>query len=238
MSTNRKIAIKVGVLYIIGTATGVASMIVMNPILNAPDYLVKTAENSSSMILGTLLVLTMGLALALVPIVAYPIFKKFNETLALGYVVFRGGLETISYMGLVISRLLLIPLSRIYIEAAASEMPGIQTLGAMLLAAHEWVNILLIIVFSLDALMLYAILFQSRLTPRWISIWGIIAILMHFVTAFLVMFGLTGMLSPVVLAMNLPIFLQEMVMAVWLIVKGFNASTIASVSAKTATNEL
>ena len=172
-------------MYIIGTATGVASLIVMNPILNATDYLAKTAENSSRMILGALLALTMGLALAFVPIVAYPIFKKFNETLAIGYLVFRGGLETIAYIGLVISRLMLIPLSRTYIEAAASEMPGLKTLGAMLLAAHEWINILLIIVFALDALMLYAILFQSRLVPRWISIWGIIAILMHFVTSLL-----------------------------------------------------
>ncbi|MHC1781212.1 MAG: DUF4386 domain-containing protein [Anaerolineaceae bacterium] len=238
MNTNRKIAIQIGVLYIIGTATGVMGLLTTNSILTAPDYLAKVASNSNSMILGTLLTLTMALALAMVPVVAFSLFKKFNVTLALGYVVFRGGLETIGYMGLVISRLMLIPLSRVYIGAAAPDVPGLQTLGALLLAAHEWVNILLIIVFALDALMLYAILYQSRLTPRWISIWGFIAILMHFITAFLVMFGLAGMLSPVVLAMNLPIFLQEMVMAVWLIVKGFNASAIASVSAKTATNEL
>lgn len=237
MNSNRKIAIIVGVLYIIGTVTGVAGLIVMNPILNSPDFLAKTAENSNSMIVGALLALTMGLALAMVPVVAFPVFRKFNETLAVGYLVFRGGLETITYMGMAVSRMLLIPLSLAAASAAASEVPGLQALSALLLETHDWINILLIIVFALGALMLYAILYQSRLVPRWISIWGIIAILLHFITAFLVMFGLVEMLSPVVLAMNLPIFLQEMVMAVWLIVKGFNPAAILAV-AETATSEL
>jgi hypothetical protein len=99
------------------------------------------------------------------------------------------------------------------------------------MGAHDWINIVLIIVFALGALMLYSILYQSRLIPRWISIWGLIAILMHFATAFLVMFGQIEMLSPLVLGLNLPIFLQEMVMAVWLIVKGFNPAEPAAVAA-------
>jgi hypothetical protein len=237
MNSNRKIAIKVGVLYIIGTVTGVVGLLMMNPILNSLDFLAKTAENSNSMIVGALLALTMGLALAMVPVVAFPVFRKFNETLAVGYLVFRGGLETITYMGMAVSRMLLIPLSLAATGAAASEMTGLQALSALLLETHDWINILLIIVFALGALMLYAILYQSRLVPRWISIWGIIAILLHFITAFLVMFGLVEMLSPVVLAMNLPIFLQEMVMAVWLIVKGFNPAALLAV-AETATDEL
>ena len=99
MNTNRKIAIQVGVLYIVGTATGVMGLLTTNPILTAPDYLAKVSLNSNLMILGALLTLTMGLALAMVPVAAFPLFKKFNETLAVGYVVFRGGLETIGYHG-------------------------------------------------------------------------------------------------------------------------------------------
>jgi hypothetical protein len=54
---------------------------------------------------------------------------------------------------------------------------------------------------------------------------------MHFITAFPVMFGLAGMLSPLLLVMNLPIYLQEMVTAVWLIVKGFNPAALESPAA-------
>ena len=81
--------------------------------------------------------------------------------------------------------------------------------------------------------MLYYMLYRSKLVPRWISVWGFIAIIMHFSTAFLMLYGLVepGM-SATVAIINLPIFLQEMVMAVWLIVKGFDPSALASGSAR------
>jgi Domain of unknown function (DUF4386) len=87
------------------------------------------------------------------------------------------------------------------------------------------------IVFSLGALMLYYVFYQSKLIPRWISGWGVFAILLHLATCFLILFRLQSAFSTANLAMNFPIFLQEMVMAVWLIVKGFNPAAIASGSA-------
>jgi hypothetical protein len=94
---------------------------------------------------------------------------------------------------------------------------------------------MLIIVFSLGALILYSVLYQSRLIPRWLSVWGLIAILMHFSTAFILTFGLLDEDAASLWLLNFPIFLQEMVMAVWLIAKGFNSSAVASGAAKTAT---
>jgi hypothetical protein len=76
-------------------------------------------------------------------------------------------------------------------------------------------------------------LYQSKLIPRWITIWGFIAIIMHFSTAILMLYGFveSGM-STIMSLINMPIFFQEMVMAIWLIVKGFDPSVIASVSNK------
>ena len=62
-----------------------------------------------------------------------------------------------------------------------------QTLGTILLAGNEILTTILIIVFSLGALMLYTIFYRSQLIPRWISIWGFIAILLHLATAFLLL---------------------------------------------------
>ena len=77
--------------------------------------------------------------------------------------------------------------------------------------------------------MLYYVFYQSKLIPRWISVWGFIAILMHLSTAFLILFRLVSPgISPILLVINLPILVQEMVMAVWLIVNGFNPLAIAS----------
>ena len=232
MDTNRKTAIIVGVLFIIGTVAGILSVVFTSSILNAPDYLMKVSANENKIIIGALFVLVMGFALAMVPVMMFPIFKKHNEALALGYVVFRGALETVTYIASVICWLFLLILSQEYVKAGAPDASHFQTLGALLLKGNDSINTILVIVFSLGALMLYYLFYQSKLIPRWISGWGFIAILLHLVTGFLILFHLQSPFSTINIVMNLPIFLQEMVMAVWLIGKGFNPSAIASGSIK------
>lgn len=83
MNTNRKTAIIVGVLFIIGTVAGILSVVFTGAILNAPDYLMKVSANENKIIIGALFVLVMGFALAMVPVMMFPIFKKHNEALAI-----------------------------------------------------------------------------------------------------------------------------------------------------------
>jgi hypothetical protein len=90
--------------------------------------------------------------------------------------------------------------------------------------------------FSLGAFMYYYLFFKSRLIPRWLSGWGIVAIILMSAACMLSLFSGNRITSYIPLAF--PIFLQEMVLAVWLIVKGFNTSTVASGSANSATSEL
>jgi hypothetical protein len=232
MNSEKKTAIIVGVLFIIGTVAGILSVVFTSSILNAPDYLMKVSANENKIIIGALFVLVMGFALAMVPVMMFPIFKKHNEALALGYVVFRGALETVTYIASVICWLFLLILSQEYVKAGAPDASHFQTLGALLLKGNDSISTILVIVFSLGALMLYYLFYQSKLIPRWISGWGFIAILLHLVTGFLILFHLQSPFSTINIVMNLPIFLQEMVMAVWLIVKGFNPSAIASGSVK------
>jgi hypothetical protein len=237
MNTYRTTAIMVGVLFIIGTVAGVLSVIVTGPILDGSDLLANVAANPNLLTIGALLVLTMGLSLAVVPALLFPIFRKINEGLAAGYVIFRGALESVTYIALVSLWLLLVVLGREYIAAGTPVAPHFQTMAALLRGGGDAIGTLTTIVFGLGALMLYTVLYQSQLVPRWISIWGFIAILLNLVTGFLMMFQLMTGFSTLNMLMNLPIFLQEMVMAVWLIVKGFNAPALASLSAKTAPNQ-
>ncbi len=228
MNAYRKRAIIVGVLFIIGTVAGSISILFTGPILDDPDYLVKVSTNEIQIIIGALLVLIMGLALAMVPIMMFPILKRHNETLALGYVVFRGGLETIIYFAGVFSLLLLITLSQEYVEVGAADASYFQNWGTLLLKADFQINPILKIVFSLGALMFYYVLYQSKLIPRWLSGWGLIGAILHLASGLLVMFGSLTELPILGIFWDLPIALQEMVMAIWLIVKGFNSSSIAS----------
>jgi hypothetical protein len=226
MRNHRMAAIIIGALYIIGTVTGVLSVVVTTPVMNDPDPLARIAADATPITIGALLVLAMGLSLALVPVVFYPIARKHNELLALGYLIFRGALEPIAYIGIVIFSLALHPISIAYVAADGVQAANLQNLSTVLLATRDSVNHILIIIFSLDALMLYTLLFQSRLVPRWLSIWGLIAIIMHLVTVFLFLFTSIDMFATPILVLNMPIFFQEMVMAVWLIVRGFNPAVI------------
>ena len=226
MNTNRKTTIIVGVLFIIGTVGLALSVVLVGSILDDPDYLIEFSANENRIIIGALLVLISGFALAMVPVMMFPIFKKYNEALALGSVVFRGALEAVIYIAMVISWLLLLTVSQEYVKAGAPDASYFQTLGTLLLKANDQINPILEIVFSLGALMIYYLFYQSKLIPRWLSVWGLIGAILYLAAGLFAMFSVD---FGILLA---PLALQEMVLAVWLIVKGFNPSAIASESVK------
>jgi hypothetical protein len=226
MDAYKNIARTMGILYILGTISGILSRVVAGPIQSTPDLLANISASENQITLGAFFVLTMGLALAMVPVMAYPVLRKHGEILALGYVVFRGALEGVYYMAIVVSWLLLLPLSQIY-QAGSPDASNLQVLANVLLEAKE-IAVFGMIVFCLGGLMFYYLLFQSKLVPQWLSGWGLIALIMNLAVGLLVMFGLFSPVSTISTVLQIPIGLQEMVLAIWLIVKGFNPSAIAS----------
>ena len=231
MNSINKTAGIVGVLYIIGTIAGMLSVVLTGPVLGGSDFLVNVSAHEIQIIAGALSVLIMGFALALVPVMMFPLLKKYNEALALGYVVFRGALETVMYIVLAIIWLFLIPVSQEYVKAGTPDASYFQTLGTVLLKGHDLIGPVQTIVFCLGALIFYYLLYQTNLIPRWLSGWGLIAIIPYLAAGLLVFFGFFGPLSTSEIVLDFPLALQEMVMAVWMIVKGFNPSALASGSA-------
>ena len=189
MITNRKLAMIVGILFIIGTVSGILSTVVTGSILDAPDYLVQVSANESQIITGSLFILLMGLSLAMVPVMMYPILKKQNEALALGTVIFRGPLEAAFYILMAVSWLLLIIVSQEFVQAGAVNVSQFESLGAVLLKANNQMNPVLEIVFSLGALMYYFLFYRSRLIPRWLSGWGLLGGIVYFAAGVLALFG-------------------------------------------------
>src|SRR5215208_6191596 len=92
---NRKTAVIVGILFIVGTVSGILSGAVTTPIMGASTYPLNVDASETQWIIGTLLVLLMGLSLTMVPVLLHPIFRKHNEVLAFGAVLFRGVLEAV-----------------------------------------------------------------------------------------------------------------------------------------------
>ena len=161
----------------------------------------------------------------------YPVLKKQNEALALGAVGFRL-MEAIFYIVNIIGILSLVTVSQDFVRAGAPDASAYHIVGTFIQAARAYANYVFGVgTFSLGALMYYVVFYQSRLIPRWLSGWGLLAAALAFAAAFLVMFGLKP-LSPLMIVLIVPIFFQEIVLEGWLIFKGFNPSAIASLSAK------
>jgi hypothetical protein len=213
MSADRKAAIWIGVLFLVGTGGMVLSAVLTNAILSGPAYLAQVAAQPNQVAVGALLLLVAGLALALVPVVFWPVGKRYNETLAMGYVVFRGALESVIYIVGVLCLLLLIALGT---EPDSGSFAGfVRTTQTVI-----W-DQLIAIPFVFGALMFYVVLYQSRLVPRWLATWGLVGAVLYIVAPLGSMFGQSlGFFMA-------PLALQELVMAAWLIARGFNPPAIA-----------
>ena len=154
----------------------------------------------------------------------YPILSKQNKTLALGYVV-AGIIECVLFLITVISILTLLTLSKNYVYAGAPDNSYFQSSGILLIAVRDWAfNIFWPISIGLATLILYYLLYQSELIPRWFSIWGLFGGVAATAGGLLSYFGVIGTLSVIYNVLLLQIAIQELVMAVWLIVRGFNLS--------------
>ena len=231
MNSNRRFAVAAGVLWIIATVADVISRAVfLQPILGAPDYLTRISANEGQVLLGALFLLIGAVAAAGIAIALYPVLRTRNEALALGSVGFRL-IEGAFYLGMVVCLLVLVTVSRESANAGTPAPSIYAAPAALVMAARDALGQVSVLIFGLGALMYYWVFYRSRLVPRWLSAWGFVAVISVMLSMLLVMFGLFELFSPPQLVLALPILVQEMVMAVWLITKGFNPSAVASAPA-------
>jgi hypothetical protein len=224
MDSNRKTAIIVGVLFILALVSTTLSGSFAGSI-DDPDYLIAVSAHENQVLIGVLFQLTLTASVVAIPIMMFPILKKHNERLALGYVgarIFEGFFDAV----IAISLLLLLALSREFVEAGAPETSDFQTSGALLLALKDWASVPENFPYGLGALILNYSLYRSGLIPRWLSGWGLVA------GTLMIAMGLLRMFGHSVYYLALPIVINELVLSVWLIVKGFNSPEIPSESVK------
>jgi hypothetical protein len=120
-----------------------------------------------------------------------------------------------------ISVLSLISLSQEYIAAGAQGAAYYQASGALALAVHYWISeVILVIFFALGALLFYYLVYQSKLLPRFIPIWGFIAIVSLIAGNTIEVPNET-----LIMLLLLPIMLNEVFIGIWLLVKGFKPSS-------------
>jgi hypothetical protein len=232
MDTNRKISRITGMLLITATVVGLLGSNLTGSIVSASDYLVQIAANKNLIVVGALLAFVAAAGSAGIAIALYPVLRKYNEGLALGSVGFRL-IEAVFYTISALGLLSLLSLSQEYTNAG-SQASTFQILGTLISAIRVWAGFVLgVIAFCLGAAMYYYVMYRSKLIPSWLSIWGLVGLALLFSMTMLIAFGerISGPSGGQVL-LAIPLALQEIVLGVWLIAKGFNQQAIASLSKK------
>jgi hypothetical protein len=230
---HRAAATTAGILYITGTVAGVFSMIVSAPVRDARDPLAYAVEHSGAMVTTGLLVLVMGLSLAFIPVVLFRVLRPIDEVLAIGYLIVRGAIETACYIVVVIGWLLLVPIGEALAAGAGTASPAGVRVGNLVIDAHA-ANAVTALVFCLGGAMFYVLLYRSRIVPRWISAWGLVAIPFYVASYLLPLYGVFEVDAPPQVLMYLPLALQEMVLAVWMIARGFRPAAVSTTSERFA----
>ena len=239
MNSSRKNAVITGVLFLAALVAAPAAAALV-PVLSGTDYLtrVAAATNASQVAGAALLYLVAAFTSVGIAISLYPVLKKWNAGAALGSVVFRT-IEAVMYIAAVVSLLSLGTLSQQIAStgnAGAADLALYRAIGDTLRSMREHASVMAVFAVCIGAFMYYYLFFQSRLIPRWLSGWGIAAIVLMLAACVLALFSDSPVTGYVLLA--LPLGVQEMVLALWLIVKGFNPSAVAPRAAKPAMSEL
>jgi hypothetical protein len=221
----------VGALFLINTVTYTLGDGLEKSILNAPDYLLHVYSNSTEVVIGVLLQYVAAAGNVGIGVLLFPILRKFSEAIALGYVATR----IFDGVGLVISgigTLSLIALSQEAIQAGTQSASYSLTLGNLLVAGSDTVFVVTMIGLGLGAMPFCYLLYRSRLIPRSMSVLGFIGYAALFIGSSIELFGINLYMLHFV-----PGGLFELILPIWLIVKGFNSSAFVSESAQADMNE-
>jgi len=230
MRTYRGTAIAVGVLFILCSAASILSIVPLGGSLTAPIDLTWLAANPNDVLMTAIIEFVWALTGAGIAIGLYPVIKKSSPALALGSVAGRlaeGVFVVVGALGLVS----LLTVSQEAVAAGSVGLASAVPVSNLVLAVREWVHgYVALIPFQVGAFMYYVALYRSRLVPRWLSGWGLAGIVLFVVSTLMAGFTQEFGFTTVNTVLNIPIGLQEMALAIWLIAKGFDQRALASMA--------
>jgi hypothetical protein len=238
VTAPRTIALVTGILFVITYITSIPPVLFLYvPLLSDPRYIVGAGADNS-VLWGVFLELLLIVANIGSAVVLFPLLKRVNEIFALGFVTARV-MESVFIAVGVLSLLTVVTLRQDFGGAAGTDAATLVTVGKSLVALHGWTFLLGpgFVVGIGNGLLLGYLMYRSALVPRGMAVLGLIAgsvLLARFVG---ILFGVVEPGSVLGSIMVVPEFIWELLLGIWLIVKGFKPSPITSQGAQTATNE-
>jgi uncharacterized protein DUF4386 len=217
-----------GILYLITFAASIpAAFYFITPVLDDPNYIIGSGADTRVMI-GCLLDVVNALAAIGSAVAVYPVVRRQNESLALGFVTTRMFEATVIMIG-VVSLLAVVTLRQDAAGAVGADQASLVTTGQALVAVRDYTfqfgpNISA----ALNALMFATLLYRGRLVPRIIPTMGLIAAPLLIVASLAVVFGITEQGSVWFAPGGALIFVWELSVGIYMTVKGFKPSPITA----------
>ena len=217
MDTTRRTSITTGSLFLIATIAELAAAALV-PALTGSDDMTGLAGRPGRLAAAALLYLLAAGTSVGIAIAVYPLLKRVDAALAIGSVAFRT-IEAVFYTVAVVSLLSVLTLSQQLETTPPDGRAPTRVSADLLLSVHDHAKLAGGLAFTVGALMYYSVFYRARLVPRWLSAWGIAAVLLMITARLLALFTNSPVTGYTLLI--LPIAVQEMVLAVWLLAIGF-----------------
>ena len=229
MTSLRKTALVAGLLYLI-TYLAIPTLGLYGPVLSDPDFIVGS-EASSGVLWGAVLELIVALAIVGTGVVLFPVLRRQEEAVALGFVtsrLFEAGVITVG----ILSLLSIVTLQREVGATAGPDAGALVVAGRSLVATHDWSFLIgQTLLPGINALLLGSLFYRSRLVPRVIPLLGLIGGPLLISSAMGQVIGINEQYSAWSAIAVLPIFLWELLLGLWLVFKGFRTEAPLMVEA-------
>jgi len=226
MSPTRKTALVAGVFYLI-TFISIPTLALYGQVKNHRDWILSSGGHTAVLVGGFLEVIV-ALACIGTAVTLYPVVKRQNEGVALGFVAARVLEASMIFAG-VVSLLSLVTLRQDLGGAAGAGAASLVTTGASHVAVYNATFLLgQSLMPGINALLLGSLMYRSRLVPRVIPVIGLIGAPLLITAVFAMLFGGIDQGSSLAALAALPVAVWEFSLGVWLVIKGFKPSPITA----------
>lgn len=227
MDSTRRTALVAGVFYLITFAASIPAVFLLAPVLDNADHIVSSGTDTA-VLWGCFLDLVNALACIGTAVALFPVVRRQNEAVALGFVTARVMEAAIIVIG-VVSLLAVVTLRQDLAGAPGTDPASLVTTGRALVAVRDWTFLLgPSLMPGINALLLGWLLYRSGLVPRVIPVLGLIGAPLLIASAIAALFRGNDPVTVLAAIATVPIFLWELSLGVWLVVRGFKPSPITT----------
>ena len=223
MSFNKSNAKITGWLFIVAAVSSIIGLKLYDPILSDNNFIVSANNHYNQIIFGAINELILVVSATGTGIMLYPLLKRYNESMGIGYLSFRM-LEAVFIMIGLLSILTVLSISESYVDGAITDKANAQNLGLSFISLHKWTfmlgpNFML----SINTFIYSFVFYKTKIIPSNLARLGLLASFLIMTAAILELFGVIQQISTWGILLALPIALYEMTLAIYLITKGTKA---------------